>query len=70
MAHVKTVLSERLKAYQDATIILEKKDAGILSSEADEIIEEEEKKKAMISHSIHSFRKRSNYIAKRPALLT
>jgi 39-S ribosomal protein L47 (MRP-L47) len=70
LAHIKTVLTERLKAYKEARGILERKNAGILASEADEIIEEESRKKAMISESRHGYRRKANYIARRPALLT
>ena len=70
MARIKTVLTERQKVHQKATDLISKKETGVLDTESDLILQENQNqiyKRAEIKRKV---RKSLNYAKRRQPLFT
>lgn len=68
LARIKTILTERMKAYSKARELAQHKAVGGAMTEGELILKEEADFKAKISETHRRHRKKSNYIARRQSL--
>lgn len=68
LARIKTILTERMKAYSKARELAQHKAVGGAMTEGELILKEEADFKAKISETHRRYRKKSNYIARRQSL--